>query len=68
MKTSYLNNAPYQPVDENEGDFQIVVNLYLSDQLPVGFIRVSIGVREENDVFINKLTNILESQLYKDKR
>jgi len=33
----------------------------LSDQLPAGFIRVSIGVREENNAFINKLTNILES-------
>jgi len=33
----------------------------LSDQLPAGFIRVSIGIREENDVFINKLTNIVES-------
>ena len=61
MKTPYLNNAPYKPVDEDEGYFHIVVNSDISDQLPVGFIRVSIGVREENNAFINELTNILES-------
>ena len=32
----------------------------LSDQLPPGFIRVSVGTREENDVFLNTCMSILE--------
>ena len=32
----------------------------LSDQLPGGFIRVSIGSCEENDAFIDELKKILE--------
>jgi histidinol-phosphate/aromatic aminotransferase/cobyric acid decarboxylase-like protein len=33
----------------------------LSNQLPAGFIRVSIGTREENDAFISGYMRIHES-------
>jgi len=32
----------------------------LSTQLPPGFIRVSVGTREENDVFLDSCMKILE--------